>query len=107
MPVKRVVIEAHLGVHRQQAFLAIFAGDDAERIDFDQARVAFPPRLVKTGKQLRTRRDQVALKAERDRQFAPLEGHQADSRVNDFAKNFLRMLRQRLVRCPRRLQCWP
>ncbi len=73
--IERVVIEADLGVHGHQPPLAVAVLHQAKRVDLDDARVAFPPGLVNAGKKFRRGIDQVAIQAQRNRQFAPLVGH--------------------------------
>jgi hypothetical protein len=49
--IKRVVIQSDLGVDRDYRFFPVRGFDDAERIDLDQRRIAFPPGFVNAEQQ--------------------------------------------------------
>jgi hypothetical protein len=68
------------------------ADDDAERIDFDHARVAFPPGLVNAHEQLHAAVEGVALQAERRSDLARLIRHDADGGINLLLDDLLGML---------------
>ncbi len=65
--------------------------DEAKRIDFHHAGIAFPPGLVKPAKHFRPRPNQIPLQAQRGRQLAPLKGHQAHGWIHRFFDDFFRM----------------
>ncbi len=88
MAEKRVVVETHLGVDHQAGFAAgLF--DDAERVDFQQRGVIFPPSLVHAHEEFGGRKQQFAGESQGGGEFARLVGHQPNRGVDGFLDDFL------------------
>ena len=89
---ERVVVEVHLRVERQQ----VAVGGHDQRVDLDHRRVGALERLVEREHQLGGLAGLRGVQAQRKRQLASLERHQAGARADVLLEDAVRRLRRDL-----------